>query len=49
MAVHGPSKTGVNALMPGHPRLIFLVHRNKEDVDAATSADMTELFEHPAP
>jgi hypothetical protein len=27
MAGHSPSKTGVNALMPGHPRLSSLRHR----------------------
>jgi hypothetical protein len=33
MAGHGPSKTGVNALMPGHPRLASTDFR-KKDVDA---------------
>jgi hypothetical protein len=40
-----PSKTGVNALMPGHPRLT----RSKEGKAwmPATSAGMTKLFERP--
>jgi hypothetical protein len=32
MAGHSPSKTGVNALMPGHPRLGLIQPR--KDVDA---------------
>jgi hypothetical protein len=31
MAGHSPTKTGVNALMPGHPRLIV---ERKKHVDA---------------
>ena len=27
MAGHSPLKTGVNALMPGHPRLPWTVHK----------------------
>jgi len=34
MAGHSPSKTGVNALTPGHPRL----WRPKKDVDARHKA-----------
>jgi hypothetical protein len=32
MAGHSPSKTGVNALMPGHPRLVSTDFK-KKDVD----------------
>src|SRR6476620_7686099 len=34
MAGHSPSKTGVNALMPGHPRLSY----SRQDVDARHKA-----------
>jgi hypothetical protein len=34
MAGHSPSETGVNALMPGHPRLAA----RKKDVDARHKA-----------
>jgi hypothetical protein len=34
MAGVGPSKTGVNALMPGHPRLTSFDRFQKKDVDA---------------
>src|SRR5258705_11076157 len=45
MAGHSPSKTGVNALMPGHPRLT----RSKESKAwmPGTSPGMTELLERP--
>jgi hypothetical protein len=33
MAGHSQSKTGVNALMPGHPRLACFA-KSKKDVDA---------------
>jgi len=42
MAGHSPSKTGVNALVPGHPRLTVRP-RSKEDVDARHKAGHDEV------
>jgi hypothetical protein len=44
MAGVGPSKTGVNALMPGHPRLTSTDFRRKTWMPG-TSPGMNELFE----
>jgi hypothetical protein len=45
MAGHSPSKTGVNALMPGHPRLAS-EPSNKEDVDARNKSGHDGAIEH---
>jgi len=44
MAGHSPSKTGVNALMPGHPRLDS--SSQEKTWMPATSAGMTESCGH---
>jgi hypothetical protein len=41
MAGHSPSKTGVNALMPGHPRLASTDFR-KKGVDARNKSGHDE-------
>src|SRR6266568_6795085 len=42
MAGHSPSKTGVNALMPGHPRLVY--NRVRKAWMPGTSPGMTVLL-----
>jgi hypothetical protein len=47
MAGHSPSKTGVNALMPGHPRLASWKIA-KEGVDARHKATAVRLMYMPS-
>src|SRR4051794_11902956 len=45
MGGHNPSKTGVNALVPGHPRLSS--HRNRKTWMPGTRPGMTKLLTNP--